>query len=328
MLNNFNKLEAELKKQKTINYLIGELIKYATNLEPLDISMDKMVDMLIGILGLSSITINLNDFLGKRSYCRMTENGDITNSCYLYFDPKEFQSVKVTTTAKDSTLYVPLVEHKDNNNVGYIYAKSNNPEFFDSSILSFFEILAIQIPIIVSNALLFEKMESASIKDILTNSYNRKHLNNTLTKIVKNKMPTSLAFFDLDNFKFVNDTFGHSFGDKVLLDASEIAISYCKEHSGELFRYGGDEFIVLLYNSSLESAIKILDNLRRDIMVHVSTNLELDIKQTISIGLSNYPETVQNPEFLLNAADSALIHGKLKQKNKLYIGYEKNTEIN
>jgi PleD family two-component response regulator len=59
-------------------------------------------------------------------------------------------------------------------------------------------------------------------------------------------------------------------------------------------------------------------------MAHLSSNLELDIKQTISVGLSNYPETVTDPEALLDAADSALINGKLNQKNKVYIGYEKN----
>lgn len=59
LINIGNNPDSELQKQKTINYLIGEIIKYATNLEPLDISMDKMVDMLTGILGLSSITIHL-----------------------------------------------------------------------------------------------------------------------------------------------------------------------------------------------------------------------------------------------------------------------------
>ena len=85
---------------------------------------------------------------------------------------------------------------------------------------------------------------------------------------------------------------------------------------------------MLLYNSTLKETEEIFNFLRRDIMVHLSSNLELDIKQTITIGLSNYPETVNNPECLLNAADSALIKGKLKQKNTLYIGYEENTEEN
>jgi PleD family two-component response regulator len=82
---------------------------------------------------------------------------------------------------------------------------------------------------------------------------------------------------------------------------------------------------MLFYESSLEKAKDILEELRTDIMIHLSSNLELDIKQTISIGLSSYPETVSDPEELLDAADSALISGKLIQKNKLYIGYEKNT---
>lgn len=325
MTNNIINLESELKKQKTINYLIGEIIKYATNLEPLDDSMEKMVDMLMGILGLSTITIKFNESVNDKTYCRSIENGGVTSVCSCGNENNNLEPMKVQVSENESTIMVPLIDHKTNNNIGYVFAKSNNSEFFDSSILSFFEILAIQIPIIVSNALLYEKMKYASIKDILTNSFNRKHLNRTLFKIAKENIPTSLAFFDLDNFKFVNDTFGHSFGDRILLDVSEIALSYCTKNNGELFRYGGDEFIMLFYESSLEKTKDILEELRTDIMIHLSSNLELDIKQTISIGLSSYPETVSDPEELLDAADSALISGKLKQKNKLYIGYEKNT---
>lgn len=325
MTNNIINLESELKKQKTINYLIGEIIKYATNLEPLDDSMEKMVDMLMGILGLSTITIKFNESVNDKTYCRSIENGGVTSVCSWRNENNNLEPMKVKVSENESTITVPLIDHKTNNNIGYVFAKSNNSEFFDSSILSFFEILAIQIPIIVSNALLYEKMKYASIKDILTNSFNRKHLNRTLFKIAKENIPTSLAFFDLDNFKFVNDTFGHSFGDRILLDVSEIALSYCTKNNGELFRYGGDEFIMLFYESSLEKTKDILEELRTDIMIHLSSNLELDIKQTISIGLSSYPETVSDPEELLDAADSALISGKLKQKNKLYIGYEKNT---
>lgn len=325
MTNNIINLESELKKQKTINYLIGEIIKYATNLEPLDDSMEKMVDMLMGILGLSTITIKFNESVNDKTYCRSIENGGVTSVCSWRNENNNLEPMKVQVSENESTITVPLIDHKTNNNIGYVFAKSNNSEFFDSSILSFFEILAIQIPIIVSNALLYEKMKYASIKDILTNSFNRKHLNRTLFKIAKENIPTSLAFFDLDNFKFVNDTFGHSFGDRILLDVSEIALSYCTKNNGELFRYGGDEFIMLFYESSLEKTKDILEELRTDIMIHLSSNLELDIKQTISIGLSSYPETVSDPEELLDAADSALISGKLKQKNKLYIGYEKNT---
>lgn len=325
MTNNIINLESELKKQKTINYLIGEIIKYATNLEPLDDSMEKMVDMLMGILGLSTITIKFNESVNDKTYCRSIENGGVTSVCSCGNENNNLEPMKVQVSENESTITVPLIDHKTNNNIGYVFAKSNNSEFFDSSILSFFEILAIQIPIIVSNALLYEKMKYASIKDILTNSFNRKHLNRTLFKIAKENIPTSLAFFDLDNFKFVNDTFGHSFGDRILLDVSEIALSYCTKNNGELFRYGGDEFIMLFYESSLEKTKDILEELRTDIMIHLSSNLELDIKQTISIGLSSYPKTVSDPEELLDAADSALISGKLKQKNKLYIGYEKNT---
>jgi diguanylate cyclase (GGDEF)-like protein len=305
-------LEAELKKEKTINYLISEIIKYATKLEPLDISMEKLADMLMEILELSSISINFLDLTNKKSYCRLIQDGKSVLSCLRLPDKMRTKNLEKGTLNGQATLYITLKDHLSNKPIGYIFATSKNIDFFDSSIISFFEILAVQVPTIVANSLLFEKMQEESTRDLLTNSYNRKQLNIILSKITQEQTPLSLAFFDLDNFKFVNDTFGHSYGDRILLDVSDIALSFCKKHEGELFRYGGDEFVLIFYNCGLDRAMHILEELRLEIMNELSSNSELDIKQTISIGLANYPETVANPGELLEAADSALISGKLK----------------
>lgn len=312
-------LEAELKKEKTINYLMSETIKYATKLEPLDISMENLCDMLIGIFSLSSISINFLDLTNKKSYCRLIENGKSILSCLRLPDKVKTKDLETGSLNGEATLYITLKDHLSNKPMGYIFATSKEKDFFDSSIVSFFEILAVQVPTIVSNSLLFEKMQEESTRDLLTNSYNRKQLNNILCNVNQKQTPLSLAFFDLDNFKFVNDTFGHSYGDRILLDISDIALSFCKSYGGELFRYGGDEFVLLFYNCELDKSLEILEELRLKIMNDLSSNKELDIKQTISIGLANYPETVASPEELLEAADSALISGKLKQKNKIYI---------
>ena len=312
-------LELELKKQKTINFLIGEIIKYSTNLEALDESMEKTVDMLMGILGLSYIKICLNENINNKSYSRSISDPTmitLNNQENIYSHGEQY---KVSVNENESSLSVPLINHKNNEQIGMIFAKSNNHEFFDSSILSFFEILAIQIPIIVANALVFEKMKHDSKKDILTNCYNRTHLKKTLERIEKENISASLAFFDLDNFKFINDTFGHSIGDQILFDVSEIAISYSEKYNADVFRYGGDEFVIIFFEYSLEKVRELLDKFRVEIMDRMQTNIDLDINQTISIGLANYPETVNNIGELLEAADRALIRGKSKQKNRVYL---------
>ena len=318
-------LELELGKQKTINYLIGEIIKYSSGLESLDHSMEKTIDMLMGILGLSAITISLDENVNGKSYCRSIREDMMVHQCSFTNKDLLQESMKVIRQGEESSLMVPLRDNKNGKQIGHIIVSSNNSEFFDSSILSFFEILSIQIPIIVSNAIVYEKMQYASIKDILTNCYNRKHLEKTINKIERENHTISLGFFDLDNFKFINDTFGHSVGDRILLDISEIALSYAIKYNADVFRYGGDEFIIIFYECPLDRAKEILDELRMEVMNSLSTNIELDLKQTISIGLANYPETVDSIRDLLEVADAALINGKSVKKNQVYIG-EKNNE--
>lgn len=315
-------LKNELNKAKTINYLIGEIIKIAANRESLDLSMEKLSDMLIDILDLSSLSIKFSEFANQKTYCRTLKDNNIVWACPHLPDEIKKGDLSTQVVGDEATLYITLKDHVSNKEIGYIFATSKDKDFFDTPLLSFFEILAVQIPVIVSNSLLFEKMQEESTRDMLTNSFNRKQLDMILRNLKEEQAPLSLAFFDLDNFKFVNDTFGHSYGDRILLDISDIALDLCRKHKGELFRYGGDEFVLLLYNCPLDQALEILDELRVKVMNNLDSNQELDIKQTISIGLANYPETVDQPEDLLKAADSALISGKLKQKNKIYTNYK------
>lgn len=108
---------------------------------------------------------------------------------------------------------------------------------------------------------LIGELEKASFIDPLTNIYNRRKLFNLCEAMPTTSYPMAFALVDIDNFKSLNDTYGHGVGDKVLIEFSKLLISYFR--STDIFsRYGGEEFAIVLNNGTPEDAIRIMNNLR------------------------------------------------------------------
>lgn len=129
-----------------------------------------------------------------------------------------------------------------------------------------------------------------------------------------------IMFIDLDKFKVINDTMGHSFGDIVLQTVSE-KICACLTKEDLLARYGGDEFIAVLHNTNNtdaeKTAKKMINMFSEPLKVKEQ---ELDI--TVSIGISQYPDDSQSAENLIKYADIAMYQGKILGRNN-YMFYTK-----
>lgn len=153
-------------------------------------------------------------------------------------------------------------------------------------------------------------LEYQASHDYLTNLHNRLFLDKNLKKLNKQK-PFYLFFIDLDNFKTVNDSYGHEYGDKVLIEISR-RLSFLKNDKDILVRYSGDEFLLLAYNISnneLDSFAKeILNELSKPYIVF-QTNFQL----TASIGISNYPKDGSSLDEIKRYADLALYESKNKK---------------
>lgn len=110
-----------------------------------------------------------------------------------------------------------------------------------------------------------EKLEALMIKDPLTNLYNNRHLRERFAEECKRAArfgyPISLAMIDLNNFKTVNDTYGHATGDKTLILFADLCMKHTREGLDIVFRVGGDEFLILFVNCTKESGIRILKRL-------------------------------------------------------------------
>jgi len=163
-----------------------------------------------------------------------------------------------------------------------------------------------------------DKMAHLAEHDYLTGLPNRLLLNDRLAQAVayaeRHHTQVAVLFLDLDNFKHINDSLGHSVGDKLLESVSKRLVAQVR-HSDTVSRLGGDEFVIMVLENSNEehSTIAAEKILRALAEPHVIAGNELHI--TTSIGISLYPADGQNAETLIKNADTAMYHAKKKGRN-------------
>jgi len=165
--------------------------------------------------------------------------------------------------------------------------------------------------------------------DALTGLYNRYYFQQSLNKLAKmaerNKESLVLYFFDLDEFKTINDTYGHEQGDQVLSIISNKLNSIIREED-TLFRLGGDEFAILSRFQALDEAVSFGERVIQTISKIPFKFDDNSIRITTSMGVASYPDNSNTPSNLLANADIAMYQAKHKGKNTLclYDALEKN----
>ena len=131
---------------------------------------------------------------------------------------------------------------------------------------------------------------------------------------MRSGQPLSLLFIDLDGFKAINDTHGHLYGSRALVEAGAV-IRDCARETGVVARFGGDEFAVVLPDTGSEGALVVADRVRERLAAHVFLAAEgFNYRLTGSAGVATLPDGVPTIERLLQAADDAMYwvkaHGK------------------
>lgn len=164
---------------------------------------------------------------------------------------------------------------------------------------------------------LVEKLKMISKTDALSKLYNRRYFD-ALMKHYTDKPPTqlALAILDIDHFKQVNDTHGHDTGDLVIQYMAQIIKSW-SEDGTTLFRYGGEEFVVLMKDKDINQAEQTLTELLNQVRTYQWSKLKLNDSLTVSIGLAHYPASALNQLFEL--ADTALYQAKSNGRNQLVV---------
>lgn len=184
------------------------------------------------------------------------------------------------------------------------------PEGFHDRDLALLEALADFAAIAIENARHVQRIHELTITDDCTSLYNARHMNFMLeTEIYRSQrygFEFALLFIDLDYFKKVNDTYGHLMGSKLLGEIGQMIKVNCRLIDFP-FRYGGDEFVVLLPQSSKDNAYVVAKRLHK--LIGETTWLKsegLSVRITASVGVAAYPTDSRVKSDLLHLADEAM----------------------
>jgi len=184
--------------------------------------------------------------------------------------------------------------------------------------------------IALDNALRVQRAEALSVTDDLTQLYNSRYLSQVLRRETKRASrsgrPLSLLFIDLDGFKSINDSHGHLYGSRALVEAAGL-IRLSARETDVVARFGGDEFALILPDTGSEGAAAVGDRVRERVNAHrFLAGDGLDIHLTVSVGVATLPDVAASTEGLIQAADEAMYHVKDRGKNGIYIAGSGNDE--
>jgi diguanylate cyclase (GGDEF)-like protein len=170
----------------------------------------------------------------------------------------------------------------------------------------------------IERAHLHKELRYVVDHDTLTGLYTRKYALERLPSLLSEAKQINnrlvLMFIDIDNFKLINDTYGHAIGDRVLSDVAN-SLSRCVRKNDVVARIGGDEFLVLLPNiGNLEDSHQIAQSIISSVKILLPTSVDYS-KLTVSIGMSVYPDDGSDISLLLGQADKAMYRVKGLGKN-------------
>ncbi|GAB4491538.1 MAG: sensor domain-containing diguanylate cyclase [Thermodesulfovibrionales bacterium] len=213
---------------------------------------------------------------------------------------------------------VPLLAEKAHS--GLLFLASRAGRDFDFDFAALLSLIGNHVSHIVEKIRLFQETRRLSVTDGLTGLYNTrffyKSLEAEIARTRRYGSTFSLIIFDIDDFKVLNDTYGHQAGDEVLQDLAKILTSVSRQ-TDVVVRYGGEEFVIILPNTTEDETDHLANRIRRmvqDTVFGVSTS-SVKIRITLSGGIASFPQNAGSAKTLLNAADTALYAAKAAGKN-------------
>lgn len=162
-----------------------------------------------------------------------------------------------------------------------------------------------------------ERMQRLALTDEITGLWNQRRLHKDLEEKVETKQPFSLLFIDIDFFKSVNDQFGHVHGSQLLIDMAEILRRELRG-ADMIYRYGGDEFIVLLPKTPLEEGKKIALRLSASVKDNEFTVQDRPYKLSLSVGIADFPTDAKTAKDLVDFADKMMYMSKKSGRGKVF----------
>ena len=174
----------------------------------------------------------------------------------------------------------------------------------------------------IRNAILYREALQSALRDSLTGAGNRLALENTLEREIglssRHKLPLSILVVDIDRFKQINDNYGHAAGDRVLKEVVRLLSQGCRETDSayRAFRLGGEEFVLILNNTTTEGAVVAAERIRHHIETMTTSYDNKAINVTVSVGVATL-EDGEEMSSLFSRADKALYEAKNQGRNQV-----------
>jgi len=208
---------------------------------------------------------------------------------------------------------------------GYVLMAHSQPGFFTPADLETAQVIATHLTLLMERARLLHQLERLAATDGLTGLYNYRHFHERYQEEVRRarryQTPFAVMLIDMDNFKQINDQYGHLEGDYVLVQVADLIRRTVRE-TELIARYGGDELVILLPATNLQGARIAAERLLHAIRTSQFTTTEGEpiTNLTLSIGLAAYPDSSAHPAEILEKADEALETAKKTGRNRLEFG--------
>ncbi|WP_041667317.1 sensor domain-containing diguanylate cyclase [Acetohalobium arabaticum] len=306
----------------------------------LDQVLELAIDVIVGTMGVSSCATLLFDedreelsLEASRGWPDKSDKKEVFNMESNFFGRIiESQEIVVFNEVPDkvkeelnflemkSAIAVPLRLRDDV--IGIITAVNTMiSHSFNGDDERFLNTLANQIAIAIENARMYNQMEEQAIKDGLTQLYNYSYFQHALSEEIdrakRYQQDLSLLLLDIDDFKEINDTYGHLVGDKVLEELSTI-LKKTTRKIDIVARYGGEEFAIILPETDIEGARLLGSRINDQVRDMVVEEKGLELKITVSIGAAAYNQGITQKD-LINNADRSLYRAKTEGKDKVCI---------
>ena len=281
-------------------------------------------NMLVSILNVDYSTIYLienNKYIAKVSNnefrMKVLEDKRIFsyNSSEIAMFNIEYEYSQNNISDCKSIMNIPLIVGE--RIIGYIFLENLEKEYFNYKYQEYMEIMANLIAVAIENAELYRNLELAAETDSLTGLYNRDSFYNRVVKSSKERKYYAIVMIDIDNFKSINDEYGHYAGDIVIKKTAQIIMDNIRERDIAA-RYGGEEIILYIDNEQAneEEVYHRIDDIRRKIANNTIIIEEKIIEVTASFGVS-FRKPEEHIDDVIKEADRLLYKAKSMGKNRV-----------
>lgn len=240
----------------------------------------------------------------------------IPHDGYDYYHPSLKQSVEYGIKSRN-TCYAEL--HLNSEDYGLLVLYRNKA--FSTFEMNALDSLAACLVYPLRNITQYQQALQAAHTDALTQIPNRRALFENLRRECilsrRQNAPLSIILMDVDHFKNVNDTYGHDEGDRLLAVVAK-CLKQCVRASDIVYRYGGEEFVILLSHTSISGASLLAERIRIRLEAYADDSL-LSLPVTASLGVATY-NAHENTKSLLSRADKAMYSAKMMGRNRIEIG--------